>query len=142
MKPKRAKPQIVEATGGHKSRLEVKSATAAFIRRRLGRAMKRIRQDSGITQEQLAAWLKVGQGNVSRYERGLQWVESPERLWMLARALRVPPWVLLLAADDDKHTPEELRDAATLVHRFLALSQGEQRALLQAVRKVKNGTRG
>lgn len=127
--------------------VEVGKATQAaagpFIRRNLGRAMRQLRQDAGITQEQLAEALRLGQGNVSRYERGLQWVESAERLCAVANALQVPPWVMLLTADGmaAAHSPDTMRDAATLVQLFLGLSQADQRRLLEHARGLRGRRR-
>lgn len=56
----------------------------------LGREIKRVREEKGITQEELAARMNVNSQNISSYERGER---CPSLFWMnrLYEALEIHP---------------------------------------------------
>ncbi len=56
----------------------------------LGREIKRVREEKGITQEELAARMNVNPQNISSYERGER---CPSLFWMnrLYEALEIDP---------------------------------------------------
>jgi transcriptional regulator with XRE-family HTH domain len=56
--------------------------------------IKEVRRDAGLTQEELAAAIGVGQSQISRMERGISPV-TVKHLAAIAAALKVPPATLL-----------------------------------------------
>lgn len=55
---------------------------------RIGRNVQAARAESGLNQTELAAKLNVSQATVSRWERGVQMIDS-DTLWRLGRLLNV-----------------------------------------------------
>lgn len=104
--------------------------------RRLGRAIKELRMQVPLNQEQLAERLVLGQANVSRYERGLQWVESPERLRDLAHAVQVPVWALFLCAALPDKERSGVRSIVSLVDQFRRLADEDKERILECLLKL------
>ena len=69
------------------------------IDHRIGRALARLRIESGMSQFDLAQRLNVHQATVSKWEAGAPM--SAAAVWAAAEAMRVPPWLLLALAEAD-----------------------------------------
>jgi transcriptional regulator with XRE-family HTH domain len=111
-------------------------ASETVLRRQLGRAIRELRKQAGINQGQLADKLTLGQANVSRYERGRQWVESVERLHDVAHALDVPLWLLFFTAELSEDEVDSVRTLAELVRTLRRLPDAVQRRELARLRKL------
>jgi len=112
------------------------TAAATLMRRRLGRAIRDLRQQAKINQGQLASKLELGQANVSRYESGQQWVESVERLRDVAQALDVPLWVLFLTAELGAEEFGNVKTIAACVQTVRRLSSADQKRVLAALKRL------
>lgn len=64
---------------------------------RIGRAVARLRAEAGLSQTQLAERMGVAQGTVSKWEGGAPMAAAS--VWNVARAIDVPPWLVLAVAD-------------------------------------------
>ena len=61
----------------------------------IGKTVRAIRTDLGITTTKLAAMVKISQGQMSRLENGRQGLRSPTAA-KIAKALKVPPFRLFM----------------------------------------------
>ena len=73
----------------------------------IGRRMRRRRMALGLMQNDLAERAQIPQAHVSRFERGDFDTMNPERLAMLARALRTTTDYLLGLSDEAGPTEDE-----------------------------------
>lgn len=119
----------------------MKTSSETLLRRQLGRAIRELRKQAGINQGQLASKLTLGQANVSRYERGRQWVESVERLRDVAHALDVPLWVLFFTAELGEEEYANVRTFAEYMRALRRLTPSEQRAELARLKRATLGKR-
>lgn len=72
-------------------------------RRALGQALAQARQQSGLTQGELAAVSGVSRPTISRLEQGTSSISS-DRLWELAIAVGTTPAAIFEAAQSDERT--------------------------------------
>lgn len=90
--------------------------TRDLVAERIGQNMRRLREDQGLTQSELAKLLpKTGSNDISKYERGAQ-QPRPATLYFIMRALRAtvddmlrPPRV---PEDDSQASKRQVVDAA------------------------------
>jgi transcriptional regulator with XRE-family HTH domain len=72
-----------------------------------------------ITQDEMARWLSITQGHLSRIERGRMRVSNLEALTSYARVLGIPPRLLWFDLPADHYTPPpEMRHSGPLPHRL------------------------
>jgi transcriptional regulator with XRE-family HTH domain len=81
----------------------------------LGAAFRRMRQDAQLRQMRVADALNFGQANISRFEHGVQWVESADRLQAFARAIGLPLSAVIIAAEHPRLAPDDVRKLAAIV---------------------------
>lgn len=113
---------------------------ALAIRKAIGHAVSRARQDAGMTQEEVAERLGIGPEAVSRMERGVGSITA-ERLVVLAEMFGCRSDRLLLGASD------RADDQAEAIGQMLGgLPSEDRRFILDTVERLssflRNGARG
>jgi len=117
-------------------------ATKRTAAQRFGFALRRLRQETGLTQAEFARRVGVAQANVSRYERGLQWIESNDRLQRIAETLVVPAWAIVLYADVPGVDVDSLRRSISGAPLFFSLSAEAQAQVVQYLHARNRARRG
>ena len=62
----------------------------SYLQNRVGKRIKRLREESAMTQEALARKLRVSQATISEWEAGAYWVR-PEKIERMAKIFGVHP---------------------------------------------------
>ena len=114
----------------------------------LGVTIKRLRENIGISQAQLAAAAQLSQGYLSQIENDEVKNPSATVLFKLAKALEVDPYCLLEAAGYGELLTS-LQDAGfptpvypPLLKYLSRYTPEQQRRLLQYMRSIENGVHG
>ena len=107
----------------------------------IGHVIRTLRNERGLTQEELALAANIVTSNVSRIESGHR-NPSIALLERLAETLSTPVSAIYAAAEgliDDKETTDDqsLSDAQSLLRHFQGLSAGHKRLTLEYVKMLK-----
>lgn len=73
-----------------------------------GKIIKKLRQDAGLTQDELSAILNVNKSSIQKYESGAVSNLKMETIRTLCETFKVPPWVFVFPEylTDYDHLPK------------------------------------
>ena len=117
--------------------------TASELTEILGRNIREVRRELGISQQKLAELAGLSVSHVSDIELGRKWV-SAESLVRIADTLMIPPWVLLFDGQSAGRAEamDRIRNADSLRHFAGRLQDSLSDAVAETLRELLQNEEG
>lgn len=113
----------------------LKSDFAKKIDRAVGRRVREVRVEAGLTQKQLAYKIGITYQQIHKYETGVNRI-SIGRLFEIAKFLDVPPSIFTDNLFEETKNSEFTRGGLELNRAFFSIHDADTRALVTRLTKV------